>query len=191
MAAAGSGHGFAPLPVVRCAAGDDAVAVAEVHEAAWRAAYAGLIAAGLIDVHPFDRRVRLWRSRIDESGPGRATQLFVAEREGAVAGFAMLGPQRDRRLGDLGWRAELLSLYVHPQAQRRGLARLLFSAAAHRLLDLGQARLSLWVLMANDPARRAYRALGGRVIGSQAAPEGSPPGLGRIAYGWDDLTALL
>lgn len=178
------------LPVLRCARPDDAKHVAAVHEAAWRAAYAPMIARGELSIVPFARRVAQWSVEINRGGPGRATQLFLAESDGRVAGLALLGLQRDPALCHAGWRAELHALYVHPHMQRRGLGRMLVSAVAHRVLDLGGTRLALWALRKHRPARAFYTALGGCRIAMRPGPQGREM-LARTAYGWSDLVTLV
>ncbi|MGP9538553.1 GNAT family N-acetyltransferase [Brachybacterium sp. AOP43-C2-M15] len=86
---------------------------------------------------------------------------FVAEVDGAPAGMGRLllpAPPEER--------AELLSVWVAPEARGRGAGRLLISTAVDHLAahHLG-TRLLLAVLESNAPARRLYARCGFGVIG--------------------------
>jgi ribosomal-protein-alanine N-acetyltransferase len=61
--------------------------------------------------------------------------------------------------------AELLSIGVVPDAQRRGIARRLVAACVERVAGAGALALFLEVGEANDAARALYDGLGFRMIG--------------------------
>src|SRR4051794_13185808 len=80
---------------VRWANLDDAEPIAAVHIASWRASYRGLLPDETLDGLRLDQRTEQWRIWLAPDGD-RATTL-VAERDGAIAGFATLAmPSRDR-----------------------------------------------------------------------------------------------
>ena len=88
-----------------------------------------------------------WRARLADPPPGWAT--FVAERDGAVVGFAAVGPSRDER--GIG---ELYAIYVDPDAWSTGAGRALIDQcerAAQRRLRRGDA-----LGARGQPARRAF-----------------------------------
>lgn len=57
------------------------------------------------------------------------------------------------------------------------------------LIDSGFESMSLWVL-AQNPARRFYEQLGGTAVEEKTIEIGGRK-LAEVAYGWDDLPALL
>jgi GNAT superfamily N-acetyltransferase len=75
-------------------------------------------------------------------------EVWVAEEAGAIVGFAALSDDT------------LEQLYVHPEAQGKGLgAQLLEKAKEHRPNGFG-----LWVFQQNEGARRFYDRHGFRLV---------------------------
>ncbi|HBP18651.1 MAG TPA: hypothetical protein DEA08_12805 [Planctomycetes bacterium] len=144
-----------PLPRVRHARGLDAEAVAEVHVAAWKVAYPGLVDQGYLDGLRAADHVQGWRRRIYSRALG-TTQVALDPR-GFVIGFVSYGPSRDPDTDGAG---ELYSLHVHPDHWGRGVAKALFDACVRALRRAGFRELHLWV-MENDPrATGFYRGRG-------------------------------
>lgn len=75
-------------------------------------------------------------------------EVWVAEEGGRVAGFAALSPH------------VLEHLYVHPDAQRRGLGDALLTKAKEQR----PRGFTFWVFQENEAARRFYEARGCRVV---------------------------
>jgi len=94
----------------------------------------------------------------------REFPYLVAERRGAVAGYAYAGPYRDRRAYD--WCVED-SIYVAPEFHRQGIGRLLLE----RLITEAEAcgfRQMLGVIgdTANTASVAVHAACGFRLIGA-------------------------
>jgi len=143
------------VPQLRLRAGkpDDAVLLAGVFVAAWRSAYPGIVS------HESLRRldeveIARWLRTLVGS---RESTTVVAEADegGRVVGFCRFG--RDPEVPMLG---HVFSLYVSPDASRRGFGRRLL---AHALSELARRHLepvTLWVFEENAAARRFYSAFG-------------------------------
>ena len=167
---------------IRSATTADAAAIATVRADSWRAAYEGLIPAAALAEATGPASVSAYtESLITRSCAG----ILVAEpppqssraagpRECQVIGFASFGPERDAA-GQLGpppeaspsgsAAGELYAIYVQPaywggQAGWQLLTEIVSRATAQRY-----ASLSLWVLEANDRARRFYERAGFAVTG--------------------------
>jgi len=160
----------------------DAEAIGAMHVQAWREAYAGLMADDVLAGLDPMQRAAMWHGIIAEGGA-----VWLAEQDGAVVGFGSCGRQRDESLPFAG---EIGALYVLRRAQRRGIGRRLMAAMAGDLLAQGWSSASLWVLEDNAPARRFYEALGGRCVARREQERLGVRHIG-IAYGWEDVTALL
>jgi [ribosomal protein S18]-alanine N-acetyltransferase len=91
------------------------------------------------------------------SGPGCLALLASRAQSGPVEGFLIARKAQDE--------AEILTLAVHPDCRRAGLARALVETAIARLRAAGAARLFLEVDEANAPARALYRSFGAEEVG--------------------------
>lgn len=133
---------------------EDARAIAEVHVAAWRETYAGLIPDRALDTLSVPERTALWRRVLDGGG-----WVLVARDGGRIVGFASGGPARDPDAD--ATTGEIVALYLLKTHHGRGTGRALFTAACRRLAREGCRALRLWVL-AGNPTRGFYRHIGGR-----------------------------
>lgn len=198
---------------IRPATTADAAAIATVRADSWRAAYDGLLpaatlaeATGPASVSAYIQNL-ITRSctgilvaeppRQDHQGqPGRPDQPAPAGPGGRpLIGFASFGPERDAtgqpgpapEAGPPGTApAELYAIYVAPaywsgQAGWRLLTEVVNSAIAQRY-----ASLSLWVLEANQRARRFYERGGFAVTGESQVMD-DLGGVREIRY-WRPLT---
>jgi L-amino acid N-acyltransferase YncA len=148
---------------IRSAVAADAPQIARVHVASWRAAYHELLPERFLERLSADERERTWRRRIDAARVDET--VLVAERAGAVVGFASAGPTRDR---DADARAvgEVYAVYLVPQEWGRGAGRRLLERLVDALQDRGFAHAGLWVLESNARARGFYEHLGWRADGA-------------------------
>lgn len=148
---------------LRLARGDDAEAaeLARVHVASWRTTYAGLVAQATLDALDVDAKAARRRAIFARRrGPEDGVTWLAHDHDGALVGFADVGPARDP---DLPCSGELYAIYLLRSAQRRGIGARLLRAGVASLRDLGHTSLGVWVLDGN-PARRFYEALGGRYV---------------------------
>jgi GNAT superfamily N-acetyltransferase len=146
---------------VRQATGADGDAVEAIRVRGWRTAYRHVFPADELDRIPIDGS--RWRGRFDEPPAGWST--FVAERDGAVIGFASVGPSRDER--GVG---ELYAIYVDPDAWSTGAGRVLIERCEEQL-RAEYAEATLWVLEDNPRARRFYERAGWGLDGMRKSEE--------------------
>lgn len=139
-------------PRTRWSTAADADGLAEIHRAAWRYAYAGII-PGLTLERMIARRGRGWWTRMHEHG----FHARVAGGRGAVTGYATLGRGR----GPTPRTGEIYELYVRPEYHGCGVGRRLFADARRELARRGLDRLVVWALAENTVACRFYAAMGG------------------------------
>lgn len=180
---------------VRRARPDDAPAIAAVHVAAWRSAYAGILddayLAGLSEARLGD----FYRRAILDRQHGHAVFVATAggvdhpgDRRGAeplVIGFTSGGRARRRGLAE----GEVETLYVLDDYRERGVGRRLMRAMAAHLRAIACNSALVWVL-ADNPARWFYRHLGGRLAMKEAIRVAGRP-VEQTAFVWDPIDALI
>ena len=185
---------------IRRASAGDARAIARVHVDCWRSAYAGIIPDRVMVDMSIDDKAAFWRGMVLRAGPRDAVLVAsVAEAgssRGEIVGFASCGPA-DRRSGGsrpggsgpASFDGEVHTLYVLPDWQEQGLGRALLCSGFRALKRAGFGSAFVWVL-AQNPSRFFYEAMGGHRIGERAEALWGVE-LPEIAYGWPDLEAAL
>lgn len=136
---------------VRRAAEADAAQLAEIHVAAWRATYRGVMTDEYLDGLDVGRATSAWRRNIRE--PAEGIIHLVVQGGHAVAGFAILGPAPADADPGTG---QLYAINVHPDWWSQGIGSVLFAAAEQELMELGYERAFLWVAQGNERAIRFY-----------------------------------
>lgn len=140
----------------------DARAIAEVYVRSWQAAYRGLMPDDLLDSLSVENPEQEWGSWLASPAPRQG--CLVAEEDGKVVGFVRFGSSRDEDAAeDAG---EVYAIYVVPEAFGTGTGRELFAHANRILRERGFTAATLWVLEANERARRFYEAAGWRPDGA-------------------------
>lgn len=160
---------------IRRAKMNDAPAVAETHDQAWRTAYQGIIPGNELNKLINRRGPDWWESAIRKGS--RITVLQFGER---IAGYANYGRNRAR---SLYYDGEIYELYLRPEFQGLGFGRRLFTAARKDLIQSGLKSLVVWALSDNDPALGFYRTLGGRAVARSSECFGTKT-LDKVAYAW-------
>lgn len=146
-------------PLLRPMLADDAPAVAALHAASWRHTYRGVFSDRYLDHEVDDERRQAWQARLQARPAGPDWGLVAARDDGALAGFVYVMPAHDPVWGDY-----IDNLHVEPSLKGMGLGRRLMQSVAQRLAagadGVAERPLYLWVLDANDAAKRFYARLG-------------------------------
>lgn len=174
------------MVTLRPAAAEDAEAIARVHIASWQTTYKGILPDDVLAGLSVERRAEMWRRAAGQSGrDGRS--LTVAQDGDRIVGFAAGGPVQTP---DPVYTGELYAIYLLASHQRLGIGRRLAASVAEALAAGGHRTMLLWVLTANEPARRFYDSLGGRAVREHRITIGGAD-YAETGYGWDDLSALI
>jgi len=180
---------LSPTTRIREAVSSDAIEIARVHVDSRRATYAGILPDSLLSTMSYEESESRWSLRLRNP----AIAAFVAEEddsgEGAqremVVGFASGGPEGS---ADSDYKGELYNIYLLRSHQRRGLGSLLTAAVAGELKRRNFESMLVWVL-ADNPSRRFYEALGGEFLRTREIERGGKK-LSEVAYGWKNIEAL-
>ncbi len=176
---------------IRKATPADAMAIAAVHVAVWRTAYAGILPDTYLSRMSVTRHASHYGAGI-RSGAG----VLVATASGEdlppdsnnrIVGFTTAGPAR-------GWgrtlaEGEVETLYVLDDWRDRGIGRALMNGAGEHLRGIGCRSAFLWVLRDN-PSRWFYLRLGGRAAMETEIVVASQPVV-QTAFVWNPIDRLL
>jgi L-amino acid N-acyltransferase YncA len=168
------------MNVIRAATEEDADSIAHVHVMSWRSTYRGVVSdeylAGLDEA----ARAVNWHDWL-----GMGVPVFVAVQDGLVVGFISGGPIREP-IED--YDAELFTIYLLEQSQRRGVGSALLKRLAESLVESGFEKLVAWVLEDNQ-SYSFYERSGARRICSKEIDIGGTL-LPVVAYGWPSIQAI-
>jgi ribosomal protein S18 acetylase RimI-like enzyme len=140
---------------IRWAGLPDARGIAEVHVAAWRSAYRGLLPDTTLEQLSVEDVNARWEGRLTETW----AQVLVLSHDEQVVGFVGYGPTDDED-ADPENVGEIYVLYVAPEEWRRGHGTALLREAMDRLRAKGNTEAVLWVLHDNAQAIAFYESAG-------------------------------
>jgi ribosomal protein S18 acetylase RimI-like enzyme len=160
---------------IRRAKVEDAAAVADAHDEAWRSTYRGIIPGPELE-KLVQRRGAVWWDGAIRKGSRVSILVFGDE----VAGYANYGRNRAR---SLTYDGEIYELYLRPEYQGVGFGRRLFTSSRRDLAQSGMKSVVLWALSDNEPAVEFYRALGGQPVARSSERFGDKT-LDKIAFAW-------
>lgn len=125
----------------------------------WKTAYRGILPEPYLHGPVVAEREAFWEARFSSPGEDRR-HVVLAEEDGATIGFVCVLLDDDPKWGGL-----IDNLHVLPLYKRRGIGRLLMSAAAEWAISREpEWPIHLWVIEANRSARSFYEAMGGDFI---------------------------
>jgi GNAT superfamily N-acetyltransferase len=143
---------------IRFATVDDAAGIARVHVRSWQVAYRGTVPQDHLDGLDPVARAEHTRALL-ASLPADTGVLVATDDAGAVVGFVNYGGYRDEDLLH-STEGEIRAIYAEPGQWGAGLGRELMTAALRELSAQGRNPVRLWVLSANERARRFYALAG-------------------------------
>jgi L-amino acid N-acyltransferase YncA len=168
------------MTTIRPATIDDAAALAEVHVAAWRESYRGLLPQPVLDRLSSQIRAERWRRML--SAPAHP-RVYLAEQEGWTVGFVDGGCCRDRALAQ---QMEVYELYLLDAVKRQGIGGRLLKLMVRDFVAQGAVSAGVWALRDNDSARRFYESFGAEAVAEKVERLGDYE-IVEVGYAWRDL----
>ncbi len=152
--------------MIRQAEVADGPRIAQIHIAAWKAAYEGLLPDDYLSGldGELEQRAAQWEDWLSSHSERRL--ILVAEEEGELVGFVHAGPAGDKDIAGKE-SAEVYALYLDPGYSGRGWGSRLMSAIHAQLQSAGFVDGALWVMTDNQSAREFYEHLGWGTDGSE------------------------
>lgn len=133
----------------------DAPELARIHVSAWQQAYRGIVPDSTLEQFTVESRTERFRAFLTEG----AAETYIVEIGKTAVGFLTLGASRDTDL-DSSEAGEIWGIYIQPDFWRKGFGRQLCEQGQKLLASRGFTVAVLWVLEANEPAKRFYEAMG-------------------------------
>jgi ribosomal protein S18 acetylase RimI-like enzyme len=173
------------MTLIRPARPSDGAAIAAVHVAAWRSAYAGLLPDWTLTDLSARRQEGYYGRVIRAGGIVHVAEPPVHEPGApAVVGFVTASRAPVAAIAD----GEIETLYLLDDWRERGVGRGLIRAAAEDLAAAGCRSVFVWVLSQN-PSRWFYERLGGvRAVEGSVSVGGQPQQ--QTAFVWDPIDRL-
>jgi ribosomal protein S18 acetylase RimI-like enzyme len=140
--------------MLRPAKFDDAKVIAQVHVAAWQAAYKGLMPDDFLAGLSVDDRRQQWQDILKLADQ----VVLVCQEADMIVGFASAGRPRDQDLPETV--AELYTIYLLPEVWSKGYGKAMYQEIISVLPEHGFTNIALWVLETNQRARGFYEAIG-------------------------------
>ncbi|HEX7173156.1 MAG TPA: GNAT family N-acetyltransferase [Candidatus Limnocylindria bacterium] len=144
---------------IRSATAADADALGAISGRAWQATYRGIVPDPVLDEW-IETAPANWRAAISGREPDSPARIWVAERDGAVVGYATTSPARDTWLPPPDGAGELTNLYLDPDVIGSGVGRPLYEHAVADLHERGYHPLVVWAFRDNRRARDFYERMG-------------------------------
>lgn len=171
--------------IIRQAKLEDAAGIAKVRIDTWHTTYREIVPAEYLASMSYEEDAH--RRAAHLSDPESKTFTYVAENdEGQIIGFVTGGPDRNN---DPVFKGELYAIYILQSYHGQGIGQQLTNVLVERLLQVGIDSMILWVF-ADNPARRFYEALGGKMI-KESQFEIAGVTICEVAYGWLDIRTIL
>jgi ribosomal protein S18 acetylase RimI-like enzyme len=171
---------------IRDAAREDLLSIAQLQAASWKAAYRGILPDAFLDGDLESDRKQRWVGIADRMAT--SDRLLIAMHGSAAAGF-ISGWTTDAIGCDAGFDLHIDNLHVRPDLRGQKLGVALMRELSRRQSSDEKVRAYLWVLAGNEPARRFYLRLGGRVSDTQETKIGGAV-IGETRIVWDDFRSL-
>jgi len=170
--------------IIREAKLEDCRGIAEVQVDSYRAAYVGLFPPAYLAHFTYEEEEQDWHSLLTSDTSDILLVAIAADNR--VIGYTLARAQPDIYLD---YDAEIVALHVNRAFQQQGIGTALLTAAVTKLTEHDCKSVMLWTLQ-NNPNRRWYTSLQGKLIGEKAY-EVDNWRIVEIAYGWDPITTLL
>jgi GNAT superfamily N-acetyltransferase len=141
--------------VCRPATRADLTGIATIRIRAWQEAYRGSVPQDYLDSLDVAEEVARWGHRPLDG-------QHVAEANGSLVGWLSVGPYRPDEGEQVPGPScgEVRAIYALPDVWGRGVGRALMAYGLGELRRLGLSPVLLWVLVANERARRFYERAG-------------------------------
>lgn len=132
--------------------------VVDIQINGWKSAYKGIIDDNVLNSMNRDKRIEKRKNDYKENG------FIVTELNNQVVGFCRYidSNKFTQDISDID--CELLALYVKPNLKYNGIGTKMFQFVTEEFKKKHKTKMILWCLKDNEPSKKFYTKMGGRII---------------------------
>lgn len=152
--------------------------VVDIQIDGWKSAYKGIVDDNILN--SMDRNERIEKRRNDY----KENSFIVAELNNQVVGFCRYidSNKFTQDISDID--CELLALYVKPNLKYNGIGTKLFQFVINEFKSKNKTKMILWCLKDNEPSKKFYTKMGGKVIRERTVEIGEKEYL-EVGFGYN------
>ncbi|RXI96194.1 GNAT family N-acetyltransferase [Anaerobacillus alkaliphilus] len=168
--------------MIRQAQADDFKGIARVHVDCIHTGYQAILPTDTIEKFTYSSREQRWENDLPKTISGGTMNFVAVDEQGKIIGFALGGTMRDPRLR-IAYTGEIYGIYIHPNAQGKGIGKQLFKAVTEHLLSLHHTSIALWNFKEHHSCN-FFKHLDGKEVYEKSTVIGGKELL-ECAYGWE------
>lgn len=145
---------------IRKAEKKDIPFIVDIKISGWQSAYADLIDDKYLDNLNNGRGEKIAKMEADFNSNG----FIVAELDGEVVGFCRYVTDNSFSPEIKDADCELTAIYVRSDLKYFGIGAKMFRYVRNEFRKLGKTKMVLWCLKDNEPSKKFYSKMGGKII---------------------------
>ncbi len=136
----------------------DIPSVVDIQIDGWKSAYNGIVDNNVLNSMNRNERIEKRKNDYKENG------FIVAELNNQVVGFCRYIDSNKFTQDISNIDCELLALYVKPNLKYNGIGTKLFQFVVNEFKNKNKTKMILWCLKDNEPSKKFYTKMGGKII---------------------------
>lgn len=144
--------------IVRNIEEKDIPSVVDIQIDGWKSAYKGIVDNNILNSMNRNERIEKRKNDYKQNG------FIVAELNNQVVGFCRYIDSNKFTPNISNIDCELLALYVKPNLKYNGIGTKLFQFVINEFKSKNKTKMILWCLKNNEPSKKFYAKMGGKII---------------------------
>lgn len=144
--------------VIRNVTENDIPSIADIQINGWKTAYKGIIDDAFLNSVNLNEKTKFFKNTYKNGG------FAAAELENEVVGFCRYFDNNDFSHDIQNVDCEITALYIKPDLKYNGIGTKLFRFVTDEFKIKNKTKMILWCLKDNEPSKKFYTKMGGRII---------------------------
>ena len=136
----------------------DIPSVVDIQIDGWKSAYKGIVDNNILNSMNRNERIEKRKNDYKQNG------FIVAELNNQIVGFCRYIDSNKFTPNISNIDCELLALYVKPNLKYNGIGTKLFQFVINEFKSKNKTKMILWCLKNNEPSKKFYAKMGGKII---------------------------